>query len=141
MKYYYVTLMIEAPSVTIWDILTDAARYNLWNSAVVSVEGEIRLGETIKITPAVNPGRSNTLKVTEFIPARKMTWIGGMSLGLFKGVRTFVLLPQKDGRTKFTMREEFKGPLVPIVWRTMPDLGPAFREFAVGLKRCAESAV
>ena len=141
MKYYYVTLMIDAPSVTIWDILTDASRYGLWNSAVESVEGEIRLGETVKITLAVNPGRPNSVKVTEFIPGRKMTWTGGMALGMFKGVRSFVLLPQKDGSTKFTMREEFKGPLVPIIWRTMPDLGPSFREFATALKRCAESAV
>ena len=140
MKYYYVTLMIEAPPVTIWDILTDAPLYGIWNPAVESIEGKIRLGETIKVTPAINPSRPNSVKVTEFIPGRKMTWTGGMSLGLFKGVRTFVLLPQKDGSTKFTMREEFKGPLVPIIWRTMPDLGPSFREFAAGLKRYAETA-
>ena len=62
MKYHYVTLMIDAPSVTIWDILTDASRYGLWNSAVESIKGEIKLGETIKITLAVNTGRPTPSK-------------------------------------------------------------------------------
>jgi transposase len=31
--------------------------------------------------------RWRSIKVTEFEPARRMTWTGGMPLGLFKGVR------------------------------------------------------
>ena len=27
----------------------------------------------------------------------------------------------------FTMREEYSGPLLPLIWRSMPDLGPSFR--------------
>jgi hypothetical protein len=67
-----------------------------------------------------------------------MVWKGGMPLGLFKGVRTFTLSPQPDGMTRFTMREEFTGPLLPLIWRSMPDLGPSFAQFAAGLKARAE---
>ena len=67
-----------------------------------------------------------------------MTWSGGMPLGLFKGVRTFTLAPGSDGTTRFTMREEYSGPLLPMIWRSMPDLGPSFRQFADGLKQHAE---
>jgi hypothetical protein len=42
-----------------------------------------------------------------------------------------------DGATRFTVREEYKGPLLPMIWRSMPDLGP-FRQFANGLKQRAE---
>ena len=43
-----------------------------------------------------------------------MTWRGGMPLGLFTGVRTYRLAPDGDGVTRFTMREEFSGPLLPL---------------------------
>ena len=37
------------------------------------------------------------------------------------------------------MREESRGPLLPLIWRSMPDLGPSFEQFAAGLKSQAES--
>jgi len=49
---------------------------------------------------------------------------GGMPLGLFRGVRTY---------------EEYTGPLLPLIWRSMPDLGPSFQQFATGLKQRVES--
>jgi len=61
-----------------------------------------------------------------------------MPLGLFKGVRTFTLEPEADRPTRFHMREEYTGPLLPMIWRTMPDLGPSFEQFARGLKARAE---
>ena len=67
-----------------------------------------------------------------------MTWTGGMPLGLFKGVRTFSLTPESGG-TRFKMREEYSGPLLPLIWRSMPDLQPSFDQFAAGLKAHAES--
>jgi hypothetical protein len=85
-----------------------------------------------------NPGRAFPVKVTELSPTRRMTWSGGMPLGLFKGVRTFTLAPEGNGTTRFTMREEYTGPLLPLIWRSMPDLGPSFRQFANGLKERAE---
>jgi hypothetical protein len=104
------------------------------------VEGRIAAGETIKVYSSVNPGRAFPVKVTEFQPGQRMTWSGGMPLGLFKGVRTFTLSPGRNGTTTFTMREEYTGPLLPMIWRTMPDLGPSFERFAQGLKQAAETA-
>jgi hypothetical protein len=53
-------------------------------------------------------------------------------------VRTFTLTPQGNGTTRFTVREQYTGALLPMIWRTMPDLGPSFEKFATGLKRRAE---
>ena len=78
------------------------------------------------------------MKVTVVSPGRGMTWLGGMPLGVFKGVRTYHLAPAGDGATTFTMREEFTGPLVPLIWRTMPDFQPSVDKFASGLKARAE---
>jgi hypothetical protein len=64
-----------------------------------------------------------------------------MPLGLFRGVRTYELAEQGNGSTEFRMREEYAGPLVGLIWRSMPDLGPSFDQFAQGLKQQAESGV
>ena len=138
MKAYDATVEIQASPETIWAILTDAAGYRAWDSGVERVDGRIAPGEKITVRSQANPGRAFPVKVTEFDPRRRMTWSGGMPLGLFKGVRTFTLASGGDGSTRFTMREEYSGPLLPMIWRSMPDLGPSFRQFANGLKERAE---
>jgi hypothetical protein len=140
MKHYEASSSIDASPQAIWAILTDAPRYAEWDSGVTRVEGRLAPGEKIKVISEANPGRAFPVRVTEFPPDRKMTWSGGMPGGLFKGVRTFTLSSQGGGATRFTMREEYTGPLLPLIWRTMPDLGPSFERFASGLKKKAESA-
>jgi hypothetical protein len=130
---------IRADADTVWGILTDAAGYPTWDSGVERVEGRIGPGEKIKVVSEANPARAFPVEVTEFSAGRSMAWSGGMPLGLFRGVRTFGLTPQDGGGTRFTMREEYSGPLLPLIWRTMPDLGPSFRQFAAGLKARAEA--
>jgi hypothetical protein len=139
MKSYDATATIQASPEAIWAILTDAPGYQVWDSGVVRVDGRIAPGEKITVVSKANPGRSFPVKVTEFTPGQRMTWSGGMPLGLFKGVRTFTLSPQSNGATTFTVREEYTGPLLPLIWRSMPDLGPSFKQFANGLKQRAES--
>jgi hypothetical protein len=139
-KAYDATADIRATPDAIWAILTDAANLSNWDSGVEKVEGKIAPGETIKVFVKVNPGRAFPVKVIEFVPGQKMVWSGGMPLGLFKGVRTYTLSPQGEGTTRFTMREEYTGPLLPMIWRSIPDLGPSFQQFASGLKSRAESA-
>ncbi|HVD14661.1 MAG TPA: SRPBCC domain-containing protein [Actinomycetota bacterium] len=140
MKFYHASSTIKASPEAIWAILTDAPGYSEWDSGIVRVEGRIMPGEKIKVISKVNPGRAFPVKVTEFEPGQRMTWSGGMPLGLFKGVRTFVLSPQGDGATTLNVREEYTGPLLPMIWRTIPDLGPSFEQFVTGLKRRAEGA-
>jgi len=78
------------------------------------------------------------VKVAEFEPEQRMTWVGGMPTGLFKGVRTFTLSPGDGGATEFSMQEVFTGPLLPLYGRTIPDLNPSFKQFASSLKELAE---
>ena len=139
MKAYEATAAIGATPEDIWAILTDASSYPNWDSGVVRVEGSIAPGEKIKVVSKVNPNRAFPVKVTEFNPGRSMTWSGGMPLGLFKGVRRFTLTPEGDGTTRFSMREEYTGLFLPLIWRSMPDLSPSFDQFASGLKARAEA--
>ena len=76
--------------------------------------------------------------MTEFIPGQKMVWVGGMPLGLFKGVRSFILVPKSDGSIDFTLREEYSGPMLPLIGGSIPDLTQSFQDFVAGLKARAE---
>jgi hypothetical protein len=138
MKAYEASSTIAARPEDVWAILVDGPGYTTWDNGVVRVEGSIAPGEKIKVVSEANPGRTFPVKVTEWAPGRKMRWSGGMPLGLFKGVRTFTLESADDGRTRFHVREEYTGPLLPLIWRTIPDLGPSFEKFATGLKQRAE---
>ena len=102
------------------------------------IEGNIVQGEKVKVYTKLSPGRAFPAKVSDFVPNELMTWVGGMPLGLFKGVRTFRLSSEGDGSTEFSMREEFSGPLLPLIGRSIPDLSSAFEDFAEGLKKRAE---
>lgn len=138
MRSYEASSSINAGAEAIWEILIDAPGYPRWDSGVESVEGQIAPGEKIKVVSEANPGRAFPAKVVEFVPGQRMTWSGGMPLGLFKGVRTFTLSPDGTEATRFTMREEYTGPLLSLIWRSMPDLGPSFQQFANGLKARAK---
>ena len=138
MKHYEAKTTIAAAPETIWGVLTDAPAYSEWDNAVIRLDGRVAPGEKLKITAETDPKRAHPIKVTEFEPARRMVWTGGMPLGLFKGVRTFTLTPE-NGATRFHMREEFTGPMLPLIWKSMPDLGPSFERFAHGLKAKAEA--
>jgi hypothetical protein len=138
-KFYESSASVQAAPEKVWEILTDASRYPEWNPAVDRVEGDIAPGRKIKLFVPISPGRAFRLTVAEFQPPHRMVWTGGMPLGLFRGVRTFTLTPSAaDGTTEFRMREEFTGPMLPLIWRSMPDFSGAFAEFAEGLKQRAE---
>jgi hypothetical protein len=138
MKSYEASSTIAAAPDAVWAILTDAPAYSEWDSGVVRLEGTIAPGEKLKVTSEVDPKRAYPVRVTRFEPGRAMAWTGGMPLGLMKGVRTFSLTPE-DGATRFHLREEFTGPMLPLIWRSMPDMQPSFEKFATGLKARAEA--
>jgi hypothetical protein len=139
MRYYEAMSVIAASPEAVWSVLADGADWPKWDSGVDAVEGAIEMGETIKIRSQAAPGRAFPVKVTRFQPPAQLEFSGGMPLGLFRGVRTYQVSPGTDGQVTFHMREEYTGPLLPLIWRSMPDLGPSFKRFATGLKHRVES--
>jgi hypothetical protein len=135
MRHYASSTTIAAPPQRVWEVLVDGARYADWDSGVVRVEGTVAPGASVKVVSSANPGRAFPVKVAEFEPGRRMVWSGGMPLGLFRGVRTFTLTPEAGGSTRLDVREEYTGPLLPLIWRSMPDLQPSFDQFTHGIKQ------
>lgn len=138
MEFYEASSTINATPEKVWEVLTDGPGFTSWDSGIEKFEGTISPGEKIKLYSEVSPGRAFPLKVSEFEPGRLLVFTGGMPLGLFKGVRTYRMRPVGEG-TEFHMREEFSGPMLPMIWRSMPDLGPSFTKFAEGLKARVEA--
>jgi hypothetical protein len=139
MHYYEATSMIDASPEAVWAVLSDGAAWPTWDSGVDAVEGTIATGATIKIRSQAAAGRAFPVKVTGFDPPAHLRFSGGMPLGLFRGVRTYEISADGGGGARFRMREEYSGPLLPLIWRSMPDLGPSFEQFAHGLKQRVES--
>jgi hypothetical protein len=138
MKSFDTSIVIQSSAEAIWSILTDAAHWTEWNPTINKIEGHIAPGEKVTVHTKINPGRSFPVKVAEFVPKQKMVWIGGMPLGLFKGERTYSLTPAGDGLVEFRMHEVFSGLLAPLIEKSIPNLQPAFDEFATALKVRAE---
>lgn len=138
MKSFASSIAIQAAPEAIWRILTDAAGYPGWNTTVSRVDGLIALGETVTVHARVAPGRAFPVRVIAFDAPSRMVWSGGMPLGLFKGERVFELRPKVGSYVEFTMREDYSGWLAPLITKSIPDLQPAFDEFAACLKARAE---
>jgi hypothetical protein len=139
-KSYSVSRLIQAPPQVVWGLLTDASSYRGWNPAVLSIEGTMEPGSTIRLVSVASPKRTFSLRVTSMQEPVRMVWADGMPIGLFRGVRTYRLDPL-DAGTTFSMTEEFTGPLSGLIARSIPDLTDSFNQFADGLKAAAESAV
>ena len=137
MKPFQVETIIDAPVPEVWGVLVDTEAWPTWESGVLRVEGHPSPGSKLRVVSEANPKRAFALRVTEMESPTTMVWTGGMPLGLFRGVRKFHLAAQGDA-SSFTMREDYSGPLVALISKSMPDLQPSFEKFARGLKARAE---
>lgn len=135
---YTVSADIDAPPEKVWALLTRAEGMTDWNSTLTSIEGNIELGGTVRMQVPEAPGRTFTVKVTQFLPEEKMVWREGNQV-MFLGVRTYSLSPNPNGTaTRFQMTEEFSGTLLPLIARSLPDFGPIFERYAADLKAESE---
>ena len=139
MLSYRATTTINAPPETIWQILTDGAKYADWDPHMIRLEGRIAPGEQLTVYTKLAPERAFKPTVREYEANRHMVWQSGMPLGLFKGARTFTLKPQGDS-TEVTLQEEFSGPMLALIKGSIPDMNPVFNDFLAALKARAESA-
>ena len=131
-----VTVEIAAAPEVVWRHLTDAEGFPVWNSTVESIQGPIELGSRLAIEVPSAPGRTFRPRVSTFDPPRSMTWRDG-ALPMFRGVRTFHVEPIAGG-ARFTMREEFRGIMLPLIRRTLPDFVPIFDRYAEDLRAACE---
>jgi hypothetical protein len=138
--HFATRIEIRAQPETVWRVLTDLGGYPSWNTTVEKVEGSLALGQKITVHAKIAPGKAFPVKVTTLEPPRKMVWTGGAPLKfIFKGERTFLVTPKTPDTVEFSMEEVFDGLMAGVIGKSIPDLQPAFDEFARCLKSRAES--
>ncbi len=120
LKSYGLTRILESwidinvPVSTVWDALIDVESWEKWNSFIPMVEGNLEVGNTMKIK-VIAPG----LKEMNFEPTvyqieapRRISWGGGFLLFVYKGIHDFILEEIDSNTTRFRQIEKFQGPIV-----------------------------
>ena len=127
---------IAARPEVVWAILTNPGRLVAGGLGIIRLQGRIAAGQTLRLESATAPGRVFSLRVAKCDAPRRMVWTGRAPL-IFNGTRTFTLTATGNG-TGFHMAEVYRGLLLPLIWRSMPDMQPGFEMFGDGLQRLAE---
>ncbi len=127
-----VSIEIQAPAQTVWSLLTTASNYPRWNSTIVSLEGDIALGQTLQLKSKLDPKRTFKLRVKEFEAPKRLAWGDAMGLRVYT-------LSEANARTTFSMTEKIGGPIFPLFAKMIPPFDESFEAFAQDLKKAAES--
>lgn len=104
------SVKIDASKEKVWKTLTEFNNYSAWNSFIISIKGNIKIGNTIEVQL-----KGITFKpvVKTLIINREFKWLGHLWIkGLFDGEHKFKLTENTDGTTHFEQSEVFKGVLV-----------------------------
>ena len=133
---------IVASPATVWAILTDFENFEQWNPFIVHIAGTAVEGGRLEVRLRPPQGRAMTFRPTllRVRPERELRWLGHLAFpGLFDGMHVFLIEPIEEG-VRFTQREEFRGVLVPLLWRQLDAKTRAgFEAMNEGLKERAEA--
>ncbi len=145
MKQMSSEIEINATPEQVWQVLTDFSALPDWNPFIRSVEGDLNVGERLKVYIKASKGMGMSFRPTVLRaePNRELRWIGRLlAPGLMDGEHSFIIEPLGDNHVRFVQRESFTGVLVPF----MSALGVfknaliGFDEMNQALKRKAELA-
>ena len=137
---------IEAPIDIVWQILTDFRRYEEWNPFIRQIEGPLKVGQKLRVVLG-NPARGEAggmafrPKVVKVENGRAFHWLGRTLVpGLMDGEHIFALEAVDEKTTRFIHGEDYRGLLVRLFGRFVPDDGhPNYVAMNNALKEFAES--
>lgn len=138
MRTIETAIEIDAPPADVWAVLVDGQAYPDWNPFVRALEGDLRVGERIRVRLQPPGGRGMTFRpvVRAVDPPHELRWLGQLGLPrIFDGEHRFVLEPLDGGtRTRFVHGESFRGVLVPFVGSMLRDTTTGFAAFNEALR-------
>ena len=137
----FTEILIEAQPKKVWEILTDFENYPKWNSFVKSIEGNIKVGNTISVRIEPPNGNGLTFKpvVVAYEPQKELRWLGKFFIkGVFDGEHQFKLIDNKNGTTTFIQNETFTGILVSLFKNNLNNTKTGFEQMNLELKEIVE---
>jgi hypothetical protein len=136
---------IEAPPTAVWRVFTDFASYPDWNPFVRSLEGELQVGQRLRVRLQPPGRRAITMRPTvhAYRAEHELRWVGHLGLPrLFDGEHRFTIEPLDGGhRTRFVQSERFRGVLVPLLASLLRTTETAFESMNEALRDRAEASV
>lgn len=114
-----VELIIPAPRLAVWDVLTDFARYPEWNPFTLGVHTSGRIGDPVLLDVSLG-GRRMKLRerMRVYEPQRRVGWglriLGGVLLDC---TRVQELEDAGEGSTRYVSHESFRGLIVPLFFK------------------------
>jgi len=128
-----ISIDINADVSIIWALLTNAVDHPRWNSTVTFIEGQIALGEKIRLKSTLDAKRIFKLTVKEFVPGKRLVW------GDSQGNRVYTMGQNSNGSAKFSMAEKIGGLMFPLYAGMIPPFDQSFEQFANDLKKESET--
>lgn len=117
MKIITSEIIIKSTPSQVWRVLTDFEKYPEWNPFIVSLKGQVDVGERITVTIKPVNGSVMIFKpvVLSCIKNKEICWQGNLFVkGLFDGKHSFKLINNNDGTTTFIQSEFFSGIFIPF---------------------------
>ena len=112
------TLEAATPAATVWEVITDLARYPEWNPFVVACRSTLVPGAPIvmrvRVVPFVAQPQSET--IFEHVPGRRLSYgLAGVPLGALASRRSHDVESLAADRSRYVSRFELRGWLAPLV--------------------------
>jgi len=132
---------IDAKPEEIWEVLLDFKSWELWNPFIPLVEGNLQIGEQMRIRVAP-PGMKPMIfkpEVYEVKAQEKILWGGNFLRILYRGDHAFLLEFISEDKTRFRQIEKFNGPMVLFIDSMIKKTESGYHQMNLALKERVES--
>ena len=131
------SIVINASSKKIWNVLTTFEAYPQWNPFIKSIDGELKIQNKLHVQIDGMKFKPRILKVKK---NEEIKWIGHLLFpGIFDGTHYFHIIDNGNSTCTFIHGEIFKGLLVPLMKKKLhTDVKYNFEQMNLALKNIVE---
>ena len=136
-------IVIDAEPEEAWEVLVDFKSWESWNSFIPMVEGDLQVGERmrIKVVPPDMKPMIFKPEVYEVIPFKKILWGGSFLKIIYRGDHAFLLELTPDGKTRFRQIERFRGPMVLFMGNMIKKTEVGYHQMNLAFKEHVEKNI
>ena len=133
---------IHASAESVWEILTDGAKYGEWNPFTTRVDTDFRIGSKVELQVRLGPlNLRQQERILQVDPPRLLAW--GMTMGhrlLLSARREQRIQPVSGSRCRYVTTDELSGLLtLKVALLFGRAIRNGFNAMALALKERAES--
>lgn len=116
-KQIHSEILIHCSPKKVWDLLMDFENYPKWNPFIRSIEGNLKLGEKLKVK--ISADEKSSMKFNPIVMSlrenEEFSWLGKLGFkGIFDGLHKFEIVDLGAGKVLFKHSENFSGILIPF---------------------------